>query len=81
MSRRPRKSSKKQPPPQTRQEGAIRIGRYVRWLYGADTLPATLVELLIDATFDEIAAVEDGETRQRLLREAMDRAYCQLSED
>jgi hypothetical protein len=41
------KGGKKQPPPQSRQDGALRIGRYVRWLYGEDTPPATLAELLI----------------------------------
>jgi len=75
MKRTGNKGGKRQPPPQTRQEGALRIGRYVRWLYGEQTPPAALAEPLIDAAFDEIAAIADDETRRRLLREAMDRAY------
>lgn len=63
------------PPPSSREDGARRIGRYVRWLYGDGTPPATLAEPLIDAAFDEIAAIGDQDARHRLLREAMDRAY------
>lgn len=52
----------------------------MRWLYGKDTPPTVLAEPLIDATFDEIAAVEDDEKRSQLLRETMDRAYEGLAE-
>lgn len=72
----PRKpSKKKQARPRSREEGAVRIGRYMRWLYGADTPPATLAEPVIDAAFDEIAAVADGPARRKLLQKTMNRAY------
>lgn len=80
MKKTANRRSKKLSPPRTRAEGAIRIGRYMRWLYGDDTPPATLAAPLIDATFDEIAAVEDGAARKQLPREAMDRAYAELGD-
>lgn len=80
MKKTGKRSGKKQPPPQSRQDGALRIGRYVRWLYGKETPPATLAEPLIDAAFDEIAAIADQDARNRLLREAMDRAYRALGD-
>lgn len=80
MSKAGSRRGKKPTPPRSREEGAVRIGRYVRWLYGQDTPPATLAGPLIDAAFDEIAAVEDAELRQQLLREAMDRAYAGLGD-
>lgn len=81
MTKRPRKPRKKRAPPRSREEGAIRIGRYVRWLYGSETPPATLAEPLIDAAFDEIAAVEDEDRRKALLSEALERAYAGISAD
>lgn len=80
MKRIGNRGGEKQPAPQSRQDGALRIGRYVRWLYGEQTPPATLAEPLIDAAFDEIAAIADQDVRHRLLREAMDRAYQGLGD-
>lgn len=80
MVRRRKGSTDKHVAPRSREEGAIRIGRYMRWLYGKDTPPAVLAEPLIDAAFDEIAAIADDEKRRQLLREAMDRAYRELGE-
>ena len=80
ISSRRRDRGRKHNPPCSRKEGAIRIGRYMRWLYGKDTPPTVLAGPLIDATFDEIAAIEDVETRNRLLRETTDRAYEGLAE-
>jgi hypothetical protein len=68
-------SGKKQTPPRTRAEGALRIGRYLRYLYGDETPLAELAGPLLDATFAELAAVADEERRHALLCEAMDRAY------
>lgn len=78
MKKTSNRRSKMPSPPRTRAEAALRIGRYMRWLYGDDTPPATLAAPLIDAAFDEIAAVEDGAARKQLLREAMERAYAEL---
>jgi len=75
MKKRSSGTRKPPAPPSSREDGALRIGRYVRWLYGEETPPATLAGPLIDAAFDEIAAIADQDTRHRLLREAMDRAY------
>lgn len=78
MKKRPSGTGKPPVPPSSREDGAVRIGRYIRWLYGPETMPATLAEPLIDATFAEIEAVADEERRRALLREAMDRAYSGL---
>lgn len=80
MSRRKGRGGSKKAPPQTRAEGAVRIGRYLRWLYGSDVMPATLAEPLIDAVFEEIAAIGDPAMRRALLREVMDRAYDDLQD-
>lgn len=80
MKRRSNKSGKKPLPPSSREDGALRIGRYMRWLYGEETPPATLAEPLIDCAFAEIEAVGDSERRRALLREVMDRAYRGLGE-
>jgi hypothetical protein len=49
MARRAIRSGKKAPPPRTRTEGALRIARYVRYLYGDETPPAEIAGPLLDA--------------------------------
>jgi hypothetical protein len=80
MGRRGTRAGKKPPPPRTRTEGALRIGRYVRYLYGEETPPAELAGPLLDATFAELEAVGDEKWRRASLCEAMDRAYRGLGD-
>jgi hypothetical protein len=75
MARRATRAGKKAPPPRTRAEGALRIVRYLRYIYGDETPPADLAGPLLDAAFAKLTAIADEECRRALLREALDRAY------
>jgi threonine dehydrogenase-like Zn-dependent dehydrogenase len=61
MTRRAYRSGKKPPSPRSPGEGALRVGRYVRFLYGDETASAVLAEPLLDAAFAEIEAIADDE--------------------
>jgi hypothetical protein len=69
---------KKQPPPQSRQEGCERITKLTQYLYDYKGVQSEVSAALLDAAFLSIDGVTDPDEYHTLLQETLQAAYERL---